>query len=287
MLRPFNDRIEWVDADLLDFASLDLAFQNVQQVYHCAAMISYYQKDAAQMMKTNVEGTANVVNLCLEHKVQKLVHTSSVAALGNPKAGEQVTEMNFWDAYDKNGNYAVSKYQSEMEVWRGINEGLNAVIVNPALIIGHRAGPDASGKIFTTIQKGLKFYTSGSLAIVDVEDVAAIMIKLMESDFSAERFSLISENYSFQRFFNEIADTLSVKRPSVPARKWQLMLLWRFNALLKLLKGSSLAISKEMIQAALSQTRFSNQKIKLALAYEFKPVQKSIQETVSSMKQMA
>jgi dihydroflavonol-4-reductase len=188
-----NKLVEWFVADINEPESLEDAFENVTQVYHCAAFISFDPKDKAKLLRINIEGTSNIVNLCADHQA-RLVHVSSIAALGNAKKGEQITEKDFWEYDSKVHAYAISKYEGEMEVWRGIAEGLDAVIVNPAVIIGRNAGFEGSGAIFKLVKEGLKFYTDGATGIVDVEDVAKAMILLMNSEVSAERYTLSADN---------------------------------------------------------------------------------------------
>ncbi|RRN76612.1 NAD-dependent epimerase/dehydratase family protein, partial [Pseudoxanthomonas sp. SGD-10] len=252
--------IEWVEADVLDLSDLEDAFSGVTQVYHCAAKISFSRKEEDFMNAVNVEGTANVVNLCLDNGV-RLLHVSSVATLGNAKQNEAVSEENFWDAYDKNGVYAVSKYRSEMEVWRGINEGLDAVIVNPSVIIGENVGENGSGQIFKLVAAGLKYYTVGSIGLVDVKDVAKCMMLLMQSNKSGERFLVNAENYSYQRFFSEIATSYGMTVPVKSLPKIVLQLVARLSIIGRLFMKNSQGITKDIVSAAFNQTVYSNKKI--------------------------
>jgi dihydroflavonol-4-reductase len=221
-----NKQIEWVDADINDLASLEDAFENIDQVYHCAALVSFDPKDKARLLKINIEGTSNIVNLCNEFGA-RLLHVSSVAALGNAKKGALITEKDFWEYDAKAHAYAISKYEGEMEVWRGIAEGLDAVIVNPSVIIGAAAGFNGSGAIFKLVKDGLSFYTGGATGIVDVQDVAKSMISLMNSSESAARFTISAENYHYQQFFSEIAKGMGVKAPAREAKAWMLGIAWR------------------------------------------------------------
>src|SRR5690606_16544851 len=167
--------------DINDFFALGDAFIGVSKVYHCAGMISYHAADRQRLMKVNVAGTANVVNLALQHRV-RLLHVSSIAAIGHAKHNNEASEDDLWEYTPGQLGYAIAKYEGEMEVWRGVAEGLDAVIVNPALIIGPSArseGSDSSGTIFTMLHKGLNFYTDGSIGLIDVEDTAHAMVLLM------------------------------------------------------------------------------------------------------------
>ncbi|MFD1629329.1 NAD-dependent epimerase/dehydratase family protein [Pseudopedobacter beijingensis] len=282
ILLPLEDKIEWVNADVLDLSDLESAFSEVKKVYHCAAKVSFDKKDEKLMNAVNVEGTANIVNLCLDFGA-KLVHVSSIAAIGNPKANEPVTEKNFWDAYDKNGRYAISKYRSEMEVWRGIEEGLNAVIVNPSVIIGENVGTNGSGQIFSLIAKGLRYYTAGNIGLVDVKDVAANMIELMASNISGERFILNAENYTYEKFFKEIAAAYGITDSFKSIAKWKLKLAVKASVFANMLVGNINGLTKEVVSAAFNQTRYTNDKIKTALQVQFIPVSESIKCTVQEI----
>ncbi|WP_353135123.1 NAD-dependent epimerase/dehydratase family protein [Pseudopedobacter sp.] len=283
ILLPLSGSIEWVDADILDLANLEQAIEGIQQVYHCAAMVSFNRKNEDLLNEINVEGTANIVNLCLERDI-RLVHVSSVAAIGNPKANEAASEKNVWDAYDKNGVYAISKYRGEMEVWRGIEEGLNAVIVNPSVIIGENIGKSGSGQIFNLVSKGLKYYTNGKIGLVDVKDVAGAMIALMESNIRGERYIVNAENYTYQRFFHEIlvANEMQIKQKEIA--KWKLILAAKVSVIGDMLLSNSAGLSADVVTAAYNQTEYSNQKIIDALDFEFEPISDSIVNTVRNLK---
>jgi dihydroflavonol-4-reductase len=276
LLVPYT-QIEWVDADLLDVFALEDALQGVTQVYHCAAWVSLKQADKIPMIRTNVKGTANLVNLCLDRDI-KLVHVSSIAAIGQAKPGELITENHHLEISIENDGYAISKLESEMEVWRGIAEGLNAVIVNPSLIIGPNAGTLGSGQLFETVRKGLKFYTDGTSGFVDVEDVAKCMIALMESDITEERYIISAENWHYKDMTAAIANGFNIKPPATLAKPWMMELAWRGAKLAGFITGGPPAIDKIAAQSAVQFRDFDNSKIKAAVGIEFKPISKSISE---------
>ncbi len=274
-----NDLVDWVIADINDISALDDAFADVDQVYHCAAMVSFDPKDKEKLLKINIEGTGNIVNLCLEYG-SRLVHVSSVAALGNPKKGEKlITEADFWEYDAKSHSYAISKYEGEMEVWRGIAEGLDAVIVNPSVIIGANSGFNGSGAIFKLVKDGLSYYTKGATGIVDVSDVAQSMIALMNSGESSERFIVSSENYHYQAFFEEIAKGFGVKAPAKEAKAWMLGIAWRAAKLASFFTGKAAALTSDAARSSLNESLYSNEKIKNTIGIKFKPLQQSIAET--------
>ncbi|TKC00568.1 NAD-dependent epimerase/dehydratase family protein [Pedobacter cryophilus] len=283
-LIPFNDKIEWLIADILDYSDLDDAFEGISKVYHCAALVSFDPSLKQKMLAINAEGTANIVNLCLSHSVKKLVHVSSIAALGEAKEGELIDEKIFWEGFESHDAYSVSKYRAEMEVWRGINEGLNAVIVNPSIIIGEDAGTAGSGALFETVKSGIKYYTRGAGGFVDVKDVAKAMILLMESEVSNERFIINAENYSYKNLFTEIAQAFHLPVPTKEAKPWMLALVWRANAIKNAITNAKGGLTKSTSKSASTIREFNNAKIKKQLNLEFIPISQSITKIVNSLK---
>jgi dihydroflavonol-4-reductase len=281
-LRTYSKQIEWVEADLLNISSLEDAFDGVTHVYNCAAFVSLHQADKESMIYTNVTGTANLVNLCLLHGC-RLVHVSSVAAIGYAKPGELTTEKHHLDQALETDGYAISKLESEMEVWRGVAEGLDAVIVNPSIILGPDAGTEGSGALFETVRKGLKFYTDGGMGFVDVEDVAKCMIALMNTDVTAERFIINSENLNYRDITAQIAKCFGLKPPSILAKPWMMELAWRWSKLVSLMLRKAPAIDKVSARSASIARAFDNTKIKKAVGIQFKPVSESIREVCASL----
>lgn len=277
-----NPRIEWFDADITDMESLADAFSSVNQVFHCAAFISFDPRAKKQLFKVNIEGTSHIVNFCLENGA-RLVHVSSVAALGNARKGELISEKDYWE-YDPTAHgYAISKYEGEMEVWRGIAEGLNAVIVNPSVIIGKNSGFNGSGAIFKLVKDGLKFYTDGATGLVDVEDVATVMRRLMDSPLHSERFIVSAENLRYKDFFEEISKGFGSKAPSIEARPWMLGIAWRAAKIASIFSGKTPALTKDAARSSFNHSYYGNRKIKEALDINFKPVSLSIRETCSAL----
>jgi dihydroflavonol-4-reductase len=270
-------QIEWVDADLLDIFALEDAFEGVTQVYHCAAWVSLKQADKAPMIRTNVTGTANLVNLCVERTI-RLVHVSSIAAIGQAKPGELITENHHLDVSAEHDGYAISKLESEMEVWRGIAEGLDAVIVNPSLIIGPNAGTLGSGQLFETVRKGLKFYTNGTAGFVDVTDVAKSMIALMKSDITEQRYIISAENWNYKDITTATAKAFNIPPPALLAKPWMMELAWRGAALISFITRRPPALDKIAALSSIQVRNFDNSKIKAAIAIEFKPISQSITE---------
>jgi dihydroflavonol-4-reductase len=272
-----NQAIEWVNADVNEFSDLESAFEGVTKVYHCAGLVSFDPKDKLKLIRVNIEGTSNVVNLCVAQQA-RLVHVSSVAALGQPKKGQQITEDDYWEYSPHVHTYAISKYEGEMEVWRGIAEGLEALIVNPSVIIGPNAGYDGSGALFKLVRKGLSFYTNGATGLVDVQDVAKSMILLMNTELHSERYTLSAENRSFQTLFTEIAAGFGLQAPVREAKPWMLGIAWRAARLAGFFTGKSYGITSDTASSSISTSEYSNHKIKNTIGIDFKPLDQSIRE---------
>lgn len=274
----FN-KIEWVEADLNNIPQLTEAFKDITHVYHCAAFVSFEPDKFDVLKKTNIKGTANVVNFCISNKVKKLCYVSSIAALGSSLKNEIITEETEWNKEIDNSVYAITKYGAELEVWRGTQEGLNAVIVNPGVIIGPGIWRYGSGSLIKMIYNGLKYYTTGSTGYVDVNDVVKAMIQLVKSNHKNERYILVSENLSFKDFFTKTARYLGVKPPQKEAKPLLLNIAWRLDWLKQKLTGKRRVLSKQTAKSALTETNYSNKKIKEAIGFEFLPIDKSIEIT--------
>lgn len=279
---PFlRDRnIEWVEGDVLDTGSLESAMQDVAKIYHCAAMVSLSNLERKQMYRVNIQGTANVVNLCLELGVGKLAHISSVAGLGREKDGKPITEKTLFDYNDQNWAYGISKYESECEVWRGVAEGLKAVVVNPTIVLADKDWSQGSGRLFGVVKKGMKFYTPGANGYVDVRDVSRSMISLMDSGISGERFVINAENKSYKELFTAISRALNKPVPSVQLKRWMLEIAWRVNKVYAMVTGTEPLISKDAVKAGFRQTVYSNEKIRKAIGIEFIPFEQTIRDIV-------
>ncbi|MEO5683379.1 MAG: NAD-dependent epimerase/dehydratase family protein [Chitinophagaceae bacterium] len=260
----FN-KVEWVEGDVLDTAALENAMDGIDAVIHSAAMVSFVTADHQLMLKTNIEGTANVVNAALLKNIKRLVHISSVAALGRTSNGETVTEKKQWEDSRINTQYAVSKYNAEMEVWRGIGEGLNAIIVNPSTILGYGDWNNSSCAIFKNIYKEFPWYSNGINGFVAVEDVARATVLLMESDISNERFILNGDSWSFRQIFNSIADSFGKKRPQREATPLLAAIAWRAEKIKAFFNDKPSLLTKESARIAQTITYFDNSKVCSAL----------------------
>lgn len=272
------EKVEWVTGDILDIVSLESAFDGADTIIHAAAMVSFSAKERQQMMRINIDGTANVVNIAIERNVRRFVYISSVAAIGRRQDGFAVNEEKKWEANKTNTWYATSKYYAEMEVWRGIGEGLNAVILNPTTVLGYGDWNLSSARIFKAVYNEMPWYTNGVNGFVDVEDVAFATIRLMETDYAAQRFIINGENLPFRTIFNKIAEGFNKKAPSKHAGKWMGKIAWRLAWVQSLVTGESSVLTRESARVAQSRTLFDNRKVLSALpGFQFTPLSKTIE----------
>jgi nucleoside-diphosphate-sugar epimerase len=254
--------------------------QGVDYVYHCAAMISFNPLELNAMLSVNVEGTANVVNACLENGVKKLCHVSSIASLGQAEKGEMIDENAKWKTSRMNSGYAVSKYGGEREVWRGMEEGLEAVIVNPSVIIGAGCHRKATNRLFHKVENFLPYYIPGINGYVDVRDVVKAMIILMESNISGERFVLNSENLSLRDFFIKVADILGRPHPRIALNGNLLHVIAWVDELRARITKSSPLLTRENVRASMSKSCYSAEKFRSAFDYSFIPMTESLTEAL-------
>jgi dihydroflavonol-4-reductase len=273
--------ISWYEADILNKESLRKAFEGIEHVYHCAALISFIPREDKYVLGSNVQSTRNIIELCLESGVSKLCHLSSVAAIGR-RIDDDYAFMNEETPWEDSKNlsaYTRSKYLSEQEVWKAIEKGMNAVIVNPTIVFGPGDWKRSSSRMFYKIWKGLRFYSGGSNSFVDVRDVCSAMIKLMESNITGERFIVTSENLSFREIFNLIADNLNKKKPSVKITRLMGEIAWRMNKLFSLVTGTPPLLTRETVRAGVSRVFFSNEKIRKRLNFDFITIEQSVKDT--------
>lgn len=272
----YLNRIHWTEGDILDPFFLAENIKEGSYVYHAAAMVSFQKKEAELVNQINIEGTRNLVNVCLNNKIRKLAYVSSIAALGRSGNDHATTENDFRMSTKGISVYSASKYEAEMEVWRGIAEGLNAVIVNPSVILGSGNWKQGSAELFNTVYNGLKFYTRGTNGYVDVEDVAKALILLMKSEISSERFLLSQGNYSYKYLFETIARELGVGGPKYFASPLLSEIAWRILAFISFFTREQPLITKETAHSANAFYSYSSEKILKNLSFEFKPFEKTI-----------
>jgi len=271
------EKVEWVNGDVLDVVGLAEAMEGMDAVVHSAAKLSFFKADRREMYQTNIEGTANVVNLALEQNIRRMVHVSSVAALGRTGNGENVTEKKTWEESKWNTRYATSKFHGEIEVWRGIGEGLPAVIVNPSTILGFGDWDHSSCTLFRSAWQEFPWYTEGVNGFVDVRDAARAIVALLESDLVGERYILNGDNWSFRLLFETMAAEFGKKPPSREATPLLASIAWRRARIKSLFSGKPSILTRESARVAQSMTYFDNRKLLAALPdFQFTPLEKTI-----------
>ncbi len=275
--------IQWQKADLLDVFDVEEVMQGVTHIYHCAAIVSFQPSGHQQMLHFNPESTANIVNQAIEQGITKMVYVSSVAALGRSGAiQKEITEDEEWGESGYNSAYGISKYMAETEVWRGIGEGLNAVIVNPGIILGEGDFNEGSAELMKVAFSEFPFYTKGINGWVDVQDVATILCELMRSEHEAERYIISAGNHSYHEIFTLMARALGKKPPHIHANSFITSLIWRWGKLQSMF-GKRPLITKETASNAHSTSLYNNKKLLSALpSFTYTSIEETIQRMAKS-----
>lgn len=277
------DKVEWVTGDVLDIVSLEEALEGIDTVIHAAAKVSFDPKEKRALFNINIDGTANMVNMALEKHVRRFVHISSVAALGRTASGDTVTEKKKWQHSKLNTQYAISKYHAEREVWRGMGEGLDVVVLNPSTILGYGDWNTSSCAIFKNSFSEFPWYTNGINGFVDVQDVARAAVLLMKSDITAERFIVNGDNWSFRQLLNTIATGFHKKPPTREATPFMGEVAWRLEKFKSLFSGKKPLLTQQSARVAQSKTYFEHHKLLQALpGFAFTPLAQSIEKACYS-----
>jgi nucleoside-diphosphate-sugar epimerase len=274
------DKIEWIEGDILDYYSLRENLKDIKEVYHAAGLVSFDNRDRKKLNQINVRGVAHVVNACLEQGIDKLCHVSSIATLGESNGSELIHENLMWNPVHSTSAYAVSKFNGEMEVWRGIHEGLQAVIVNPSVIIGPGMWMGSTRQILNRIRSGMKYYPGGSTGYVDVRDVATAMIRLTDGNIFGERYIVSSENLTHRTLLNLISDVMGVPQPGKPVSPFLMRMAVAAECIRSSFTGRAPRLTKQILDIAAEELAYSNKKIKDAVAVSFIPIKESIQFSV-------
>jgi nucleoside-diphosphate-sugar epimerase len=280
-----TDNVEWVKADILDIQSLEEALVNVAQVYHCAAIVSFNPKQRQQLHKTNIEGTANVVNACITAGVKKLLFVSSVAALGRIRQDKPIDETMNWTPETSNSEYGKTKYLAELEAWRGMGEGLDVAVVNPVIILGSGDWTTGSSAIFKSAYDEFVWYTEGSSGFVDVVDLVHAMQMIMDSPVTGERFIISGVNTSYRNIYTLIANGFKKRPPHKKVTAFLAALVWRVEAIKAMFTGKDPLLTKETAKTARAKVTFSNSKLLNRFPeFRYTPLETSIQRICKEFK---
>lgn len=281
-IQSLFDKIEWIEASLNDIPTLSEVFEGITHVYHCAAYINFDPKNYPVLKKVNVEGTANIVNLCLANEIEKLCYVSSVATMGAPENGALINEETVWNPETDNNVYAITKFGAEMEVWRGTQEGLDVVIVNPGVILGETNWNSGSGVIIKNAAKGIPFYTTGGLGIVDVKDVVNAMISLMKSSTKNQRFLLIGKNIYHKDLFVVLSKYFNVDPPKKRMPRWVLSSIQKLDWVSAKVFRTKRKLLKEYVRSMYKVSFYDATKIERELSFRYTPYEETIQRVVKN-----
>lgn len=287
-LADIRQDITVVAGDIMDILGLRKALTGVDIVIHAAAVVSFNPKDRQGMYQTNVEGTTNVVNACLDANVKQLLFVSSIAALGRPvNTTNQLTEIDEsqqWAESALNSHYAKSKYLAECEVWRGHAEGVNVVVLNPSVILGEGDWSRSSTQLFRYVYQENRFYTLGNLNYVDINDLTETVWQIIEKQVSGERFIISAGVITYKEFFEKVAFAFNKKPPKILIQPWMTEILWRIEAVRSKLSGGSPLITKETAKSARTNFRYVNQKVKEKIGISFTPIDETINRVVAFLR---
>ncbi len=270
----FFDKIEWADVDFQDLDSLKSALTGVEEVYHCAAVVSFHPARRKEMFRTNIEGTQNLLYACENSSVKKFLFVSSMAVFDGLNDEGMIDEKSDFNPKLDHSDYAVSKHFSEMEAWRAAAEGLNVVIINPGIIVGSGNWNSSSGELFGSFEK-YPFAMRGTAAYVDVRDVAAIAADLMEQEAFGEKYIIVSESRKYSEIGNLVRRKLGLK-PVQMIPKFLLSLGYFLNLILGWAIPPLRMMNRVNIEAVSNSDYVSNKKIREKLGFEFIPVNESI-----------
>ena len=284
MIRPYLDYVRIIETDVTDPIGLERAIEQADWIIHAAAKVSFSRRDYKEMMKTNVEGTTHLVNLALEAGTEKLVYISSVAAIGRAGGNGPIDEQKKWSNHRLNTNYALSKYLAEREVWRGIHEGLPAVIINPSMLIGAGYWDRATCRFFPQVYGGMPYYPGGSNGFTDVRDLADMVLLLLERGITGERFICNGVNLSYQALFTEIARFLEVPAPKKRVNPGLNSLVSAYFSLAGLWRGTTPVVTRESLLTASHSFLYDNGKSVEQLGFTYREFQETIRETCAVFK---
>ncbi len=270
-------KVEWREASLTDQGLLEEALEGVSTVYHTAAKVSFHASDHKEMHRVNTGGTAMLVDLSIAAGVAQFCHVSSIATLGRASSNEACTEETYWVPSKQNSEYSISKYGAEREVWRGMEEGLRAVIINPSVILGPGFWQENSA-LFRLSYKGMPFYTEGMNGYVDVRDVASAMILLTEGNHFGERFICSSANLTYYELFSMMAQQFGKKPPVIRVPAQLAGFAWRAEAVRAFLKGTRPAITREIAGTAIRGYSYSSEKLIRATGFQFRKTDETIRD---------
>jgi len=272
-------KIEWKEANLNDIPALTGAFTGITTVYHCAALISFDTSDEKALRKINIEGTANIVNLCVAFKIEKLCYISSVAAMDLSLGEKFVTENFTWNQEKYHNGYAISKHGAEIEVWRGTQEGVPAIVLNPGIILGPGFWNTGSGQLFKKIDEGLNYHFPKITGFVGVQDVVKAAVTAMGTGIENEQYIVVAKNLSFKEVMRLVAESIEKPAPKKPLKPWMVFIGWIYQSITSSLFGTKKLINREDHKSLFKHSFYSSKKLKSEFSFEYTPIKEVILET--------
>lgn len=281
LIHEVKEKISIFETDVTDVLGLEEAMIGITHVIHCAALVSFDSRDKRALAKTNIEGTANLINLSIENNVKKFIHIGSIGALGrNTNDGLIHEDVKFEDS-PSNSFYAITKHLGELEVWRGKAEGLDVKVLVPGLILGSGFWKVGTNGFFNHVWRGSKFYPQGTTGFVDVRDIADFSIRMLDYEGDVEKFLMIGKNVSYKEFLDTIAHDIDKKAPSIPTKKWILAAAWRLDKLRSFLTGSRPMLTKETATTSSKLYLFDNSRSLAIEGFSYIPFEQTIKETAA------
>ncbi len=271
LISDVHDRVEWWECDLLDLTSLDDPGV-VDAIIHCAALISYDPRDRDAMERVNVEGTKSIIELAHRKSVKRLIHVSSIAAVGASDDGNPVDEKALWN-YEAGATsaYSVTKFYAEQEMWRAHVEGLSVLIACPSVILGAGDWTQGSASIPHRVAAGLLYYPSGSTGYVDVHDVASILRKMLSLTTDGERYIVSAHNASYKYVLENFARALGASPPTRELPLWMHSVLPFLSRIRQLISGDS-PITRTLLQSMSQVRHYSDSKLQRDIGHDYRPL---------------
>ena len=276
-------RVEWIEADLLDVTAVNQALLGCQAVVHTAGMVSFNPRHNAQMWEANVTATELLVDLAMDHPITRFVHLSSVAALGKGKPGEVLDEKSPWEESLAGSAYGRSKHYGERAVWRGIAEGLPAVILNPSVVLAPGPEVRSSLQLFHYVHRGVPFYTPGELNYVDIRDLTTLLLAALTEPWEGHRFIVSADRVSYQDFFCAVAAAMEKKAPKYQLPLWLLQSLAPLEKGRTRLLGGNPLVTPDMVASLKQPTHYNTQKSVTKGGLRYRPLEESISWVVKAL----
>lgn len=272
-------KISVFECELTNPTELQEAFAEIDVVFHCAARVSFALADDKDLVRANTDITHHVVNACLEAGVERLVHVSSIAALGEPNAQGVIDADSYPDSVSGWNGYSLSKFYSENEVWRGIRYGLKATIVNPSIILGPGDWEgEGSAALFAALSSGMPFYVPGVNGYVDLRDVAAAMIGLSTAPEAVnKRFILNGANLSYREFITLAAKSMGKKPPRWLMGERGLTRLRKLSDGWAKITRAKPLLTESLVKAAVARNYYDGESVRQVIDFEYRPIGQTMQ----------